>query len=230
MNPDKSASPIPLQIDIVSDIVCPWCVIGYLQLQRALQQMGEVFTLDIHWRPFELNPGMASGGQDIGEHLAQKYGSSGEQSRAIRERLTRLGESLGFHFDYFPGMCIYNTFRAHQLLHWARSEGRQSELKMALFEAYFSRRENVDDCSVLAATAGRAGLDPARAAEVLETGCYAGAVRTDQASWLEREVHAVPTFFFNRGFPVPGAQEAVTFVKVLERLRQFPAPESARAP
>jgi predicted DsbA family dithiol-disulfide isomerase len=227
---NNCASPVPLQIDIVSDIVCPWCVIGYLQLQRALRQMENAPPVAVHWRPFELNPGMASGGQDMGEHLAQKYGSTPEQSRGIRQRLSDLGESLGFHFDYYPGMRIYNTFMAHQLLHWAAMEGLQSELKMALFEAYFSHRENVGDPAVLVATAEGVGLDPLRATEVIATACYASAVRAEQTIWLERDVHAVPTFFFNGGFPVPGAQEAATFVKVLERVRKLPAPESVRAP
>jgi predicted DsbA family dithiol-disulfide isomerase len=217
---------IPLRIDIVSDVVCPWCIIGYKQLQRALDQLGDVFEPDIHWQPFELNPGMPAEGQDLGEHLAQKYGAPPEQGRAVRERLTRLGESLGFHFDYRDDMRIYNTFRAHQLLHWAGTLGKQTELQLALFEAFFSRGENVGDSGSLARVAARVGLDRDDARRVLDSERYAATVREEQAGWLEREVHAVPTFFFNGGYPVPGAQEPETFVRLLGRLRDREAAAS----
>ncbi|MEE4143581.1 MAG: DsbA family oxidoreductase [Halieaceae bacterium] len=209
---------IPLRIDIVSDVVCPWCIIGYKRLQQALVQVEDAFAVDIHWQPFELNPHMPARGQDLREHIAEKYGTSPEQSRGARAQLTALGDALGFTFDYYDGMRIYNTFLAHQLLHWSAGQGRQTELKLALFEAFFSRRENVGDTQLLAAVAARAGLDQREALEVLASGRYAQAVRQEQARWLEREVHAVPMFYFNDGYPVPGAQEAQTFVRVLEKL------------
>jgi predicted DsbA family dithiol-disulfide isomerase len=211
-------STLPLRIDIISDVVCPWCIIGYKQLQRALAQMEGRFTVDIHWQPFELNPQMPPEGQELREHIALKYGTTPEQSRGARSRLTELGASLGFSFDYFDGMRIYNTFLAHQLLHWAAPSGKQTELKLALFEAFFSRRENVGDKNMLALIAGRAGLDQGQAMEVLESGRYVQEVRREQAHWLDKEVHAVPMFYFNHSFPVPGAQEAQTFVRVLEKL------------
>jgi predicted DsbA family dithiol-disulfide isomerase len=213
-------STLPLRIDIVSDVVCPWCIIGYKQLQRALAQMEGRFTVDIHWQPFELNPQMPPQGQELREHIALKYGTTPEQSRGARSRLTELGASLGFSFDYFDGMRIYNTFLAHQLLHWAAYTGKQTELKLALFEAFFSRRENVGDPNMLALVAARAGLDQQQALEVLESGRYAQEVRREQAHWLNQEVHAVPMFYFNNSFPVPGAQEAQTFVRILEKLRE----------
>lgn len=214
------SSPIPLRIDIVSDVVCPWCIIGYKQLQRALLQLEDVFTVDLHWQPFELNPNMPPQGQELREHLAQKYGTNPEQSRGARARLTELGDDLGFTFDYFDGMRMYNTFKAHQLLHWAAEQGKQTPLKLALFDAFFSQRENVGDSQSLASVAGRVGLDPVAALEVLTTQRYAAAVRDEQARWLDREVHAVPMFYFNDSYPVPGAQEAQTFVRVLEKLQQ----------
>ena len=216
---DKTQALIPLRIDIVSDVVCPWCIIGYRQLARALDELDGVFDVQVHWQPFELNPNMPTEGQDIREHLAQKYGTSSEQSRQARDRLSALGESLGFKFDYFDGMRIYNTFKAHQLLHWAAEQGRQTELKMALFEAFFSRRENVGDNVILAEVAQRVGLSGTEAMAVLESARYAQTVREEQARWLDREVHAVPMFFFNDGYPVPGAQEAETFVRILKRIQ-----------
>ena len=216
---DNKQALIPLRIDIVSDVVCPWCIIGYRQLARALDELDGVFDVQVHWQPFELNPNMPTEGQDTREHLAQKYGTSSEQSRQARDRLSALGESLGFKFDYFDGMRIYNTFKAHQLLHWAAEQGRQTELKMALFEAFFSRRENVGDNVILAEVAQRAGLSDTEAMAVLESARYAQTVREEQARWLDREVHAVPMFFFNDGYPVPGAQEAETFVRILKRIQ-----------
>ena len=213
-----SSLPLPLRIDIVSDVVCPWCIIGYKQLQLALEQMAGCFEVDIHWQPFELNPHMPMQGQELREHLAQKYGASTQQSRGVRSRLTGLGESLGFKFDYFEGMRIYNTFQAHQLLHWAQGQGKQTELKLALFEAFFSRRENVADVDILGMVAGRVGLDSGQALEVLTNGRYADVVRREQSRWLDADVHAVPTFFFNDSYPVPGAQEPGTFVRILEKL------------
>ena len=127
----------PLQVDIVSDVVCPWCIIGYKQLQKALGSMAGQFDVTLRWHPFELNPRMPQDGQNLREHIFEKYGSSAEQSRAAKERLVTLGESLGFTFDYFDAMRMVNTFRAHQLLHWAGEQGRQTELKLELFDAFF---------------------------------------------------------------------------------------------
>jgi predicted DsbA family dithiol-disulfide isomerase len=209
----------PLQVDIVSDVVCPWCIIGYKQLQKALDILAGQFDVTIRWHPFELNPRMPEEGQNLREHLSQKYGSTIEQSKAAKARLMILGESLGFKFDYFDEMRMVNTFRAHQLLHWAGEQGRQTELKLALFDAFFSFREDVSDGQVLAAAAGRVGLPVTEALEVAEDGRYAQAVREEQQIWLDKEVHAVPTFLFNQKYMVPGAQEAETFVRVLNKIQ-----------
>jgi predicted DsbA family dithiol-disulfide isomerase len=208
----------PLQVDIVSDVVCPWCIIGYKQLIKALAGFSGQFEVTIHWHPFELNPGISDEGQDLHEHLAQKYGSSVSQSQAARARLSELGDSLGFTFDYYEGMRMVNTFRAHQLLHWAGEQERQTELKLALFEAFFSRREDVNDVELLAEVAGRVGLDSVLAKEVLSEGRYLQAVREEQHYWREEEVHAVPTFFFQQQYMVPGAQEAETFTRLLHKV------------
>lgn len=219
----------PLRIDIVSDVVCPWCIIGYKQLERALAELEGVFAAQIFWQPFELNPNMPPEGQDLREHITQKYGSTHQQSKSVRARMTELGDSVGFKFDYFDGMRMYNTFQAHQLLHWAQEQGLQSELKLALFEAFFSRRENVSDPQLLVDVAARVGLDADLARQVLDSARYAETVRTEQARWLDAEVHAVPTFYFNNGFPVPGAQDSETFVRVLNRIREKTQTDRAAA-
>jgi predicted DsbA family dithiol-disulfide isomerase len=177
------------------------------------------FDVTIRWHPFELNPCMPEEGQDLREHVAQKYGSSAAQSQEARSRLSALGEALGFTFDYFDGMRMVNTFRAHQLLHWANTRGRQTELKLALFEAFFSRREDVSDPGQLSAVAERAGLDRVEAGAVLADARFAPVVREEQQYWLEREVHAVPTFFFQQQYIVPGAQAAEAFVRLLQKIQ-----------
>lgn len=215
---------LPLQIDIVSDVVCPWCIIGYKQLQRALGSLPGQFDVTLRWHPFELNPEMPAGGEDLREHLARKYGASAEQGRGVRSHLTALGNALGFTFDYFDGMRMVNTFKAHQLLHWAAGEGRQTALKLALFEAFFSRREDVSDSGLLAAAARRVGLSQEEAAAVLADGRFASAVRAEEQAWLGREVYAVPHFLFNERYAVPGAQEADTFARFLTRIREIACP------
>lgn len=213
-----SARPREITIDIVSDVVCPWCVVGYLQLREALTALADRVVARVRWHPFELNPRMPQAGQALREHMAQKYGASEAQSRAARERLTAAGDALGFHFDYFDGMRMVNTFRAHQLLHWAAIQGLQSELQMTLFEAFFSRRQDVNDSAVLVDAARRTGLDAAVAAALLADGRYADAVREAEEVWRDREVYAVPTFVFQQQYSVPGAQEAETFARVMDRL------------
>lgn len=211
--------PLPLRVDIVSDVVCPWCIIGYKQLLKALAWMPEPFDVTVRWHPFELNPQMPPKGQELREHLAQKYGTTSAQSQGARARLSALGESLGFTFDYFDGMRMVNTFQAHQLLHWAAEQGKQTPLKLALFEAFFSQREDVSDAALLAEVAGRAGLDCAEANAVLSDERYARAVREEQQYWLEQDVHAVPTFYFQQQYMVPGAQEAEAFVRLLQKIQ-----------
>lgn len=219
MNMAAQPQALSLQVDIVSDVVCPWCIIGYKQLQKALASLPGQFEPVFNWHPFELNPQMPAEGQDLREHIAQKYGASAAQSQGARTRLKELGESLGFTFDYFAGMRMVNTFRAHQLLHWAGRQGRQTELKLALFEAFFSRREDVSEIDVLCEVATRAGLDGEAASAVLLDARYAAQVRQEQRYWLEREVHAVPTFLLQGQYIIPGAQEPEAFVRILQKIR-----------
>ena len=207
-----------IRIDIVSDVVCPWCVIGFKQLGQALEQLGDEVDADLHWHPFELNPQMPSEGQDLREHLAQKYGTTAAQSHAARERLTGIAKSLGVEFRFYDGMRVRNTFRAHQLLHWAGEQGRQTDLELALFDSYFSREEDVDDLDVLVAAAGRAGLDEELARAVVADGRYADAVREEQQFWLGKGINAVPSFILDGRYLIPGAQDPEVFVAALRRL------------
>ena len=215
-----SLSPAPLTIDIVSDVVCPWCVIGFKTLERALASLGVADTAVVRFRPFELNPHMPPGGQHLGEHIAQKNGSSSEQSRTARARLTSLGESLDFAFRFSESSRIYNTWKAHQLLHWAHESAgpkAQIALKLALFEAYFTEGLAVDEVPVLAAAAGRAGLDAEEAASVLYDERFASVVRDEAEAWRDRGIHAVPSVVINDRSLLTGAQSEDVFERALTR-------------
>jgi predicted DsbA family dithiol-disulfide isomerase len=207
-----------IRIDIVSDVVCPWCIIGYKQLEQALSRLEGEVEADIHWHPFELNPMMPPEGQNLREHIAEKYGTDPKESPQMRERLRRIGASLGFSFTYSDDMRIVNTFRAHQLLFWAEQHGKKTELELALFERFFSKQENVDDPEVLAAAAEGIGLDRAEAVEVLADARYAADVREQQRFWLSQGIQAVPSFILERRHLIPGAQDADVFVDAIERL------------
>ncbi len=209
-----------LQVDIVSDVVCPWCVIGYKQLEKALTMVSGEFHAEIRWHPFELNPQITQAGEDLREHIARKYGGGPERGNATRDHLTSLGHSLGFEFDYFEGMRVVNTFRAYQLLHWAALHGKQTDLKLALFEAFFSRRQDVNDPAVLVALCGQVDLPVAEAASVLDDERFAVEVREQEQFWRDRDVYVVPTFRFQGQYVVPGAQEAEAFVRVFNKIRE----------
>lgn len=175
-----------LRIDIVSDVVCPWCIVGYRQLEKALHASGTDYEL--HWQPFELNPNMPPEGQNLREHLAEKYGATTEQSQENRLRITQAGAALGFAFNFVDDMRMHNTFNVHQLLHWAEQQGRMHDLKQALFAAHFTHCRNLSDNNVLADVANEIGLDRTEALAVLADQCFASAVRAAEKN-LDRTGH-----------------------------------------
>ncbi len=212
-----------LKIDIVSDVVCPWCIIGYKQLQKALEMVGDEVEPQITWHPFELNPKMLPEGEAISEHVARKYGASAEQSAANRQRLKDTGERLGFEFQYGPGMRIYNTFKAHQLLTWAgdtQGGEAQTRLKLALFTAYFQDNRDVSDEEVLLDIVGQVGLDPDAGRAILNDPDNEAEVRAHLDHWIEQGISGVPAIIFDGKYLVPGAQEAETFVNVIRKVRE----------
>lgn len=214
----RNDSPRSVQVDIVSDVVCPWCVVGFLQLGRALQAEG--LKAQVRWHPFELNPDMPAEGQNLYAHIREKYGSTREQSDQVRRHLVALGAELGFVFDFAPESRIYNTFAAHQLLDWAEGQNRQTELKQALFTAYFSSGQDITQPDVLVAAAARAGLDQAAARQVLDTGTHAEPVRRKQAFWIERGISGVPSMVFATRYLVTGAQGVPNYARILQRCRE----------
>ncbi|SDA47173.1 MULTISPECIES: DsbA family oxidoreductase [unclassified Janthinobacterium] len=214
----SATTPTPIRIDFVSDVSCPWCVIGLKSLEQALAKLDGTVQADIHFQPFELNANMPAEGEDIGEHIARKYGSTEEQMAQSREAIRARGEQLGFTFAMDKRGRIYNTFDAHRLLHWAALEGRQKQLKMALFDAYFTQGQNPSSHDVLLKVAGDVGLDTAKAAEVLASGAYADEVRAQERFYQQNGINSVPAVIINERHLISGGQPPEVFEQALRQI------------
>ena len=213
-----ATTPTPVRIDFVSDVSCPWCVIGLKSLEQALSTLQDTVAAEIHFQPFELNANMGPEGQDIGEHIAQKYGSTPEQMAQSREAIRARGESLGFTFSMDKRGRIYNTFDAHRLLHWAELAGRQRELKMALFDAYFTQGQDPSSHEVLVKAAADAGLDPDTALEILTSGKYADEVRAREQFYQQNGISSVPAIIINERHLISGGQPPEVFEQALRQI------------
>ena len=207
----------PIKIDFVSDVSCPWCVIGLRALQDAIARVEDVATTEIHFQPFELNPDMVAEGEDTTEHLAKKYRLTPEQAASNRESIRARGAALGFEFRLDKRNRIYNTFDAHRLLHWAELEDRQLALKEALFRTYFTEGESPASHEVLIRLAGEVGLDPVRAKEILASDTYAEDVRKRERFYLDNGIHAVPAVIINERFLISGGQPVEVFERALRQ-------------
>lgn len=207
-----------LKIDFVSDVSCPWCVIGLGGLDQALQRLDGQVSADIHFQPFELNPAMGADGQNIVEHIGQKYGSTPEQSAANRAMIKDRAASVGFTMQTGPESRIYNTFDAHRLLHWAGIVGHQKALKQALFEAYFTNGRHMGDFDVLVDAATKAGLEADAAREVLVSGRYADEVRAAEEHWRRAGIISVPAVIVNDRYLISGGQPAEYFEQALRQI------------
>ena len=209
----------PLRIDVVSDVMCPWCTIGYGQLKKALDEAGTDYQLN--WHPFELNPNMPKEGQNLREHVAEKYGTTPEQSAQSRQSMTALGKEVGFDFQFSDDMRMHNTFQTHQLLHWSKEFGRMHDLKQALFTAHFTHRRNLSDMEVLADIAGEIGLDREEAIAILKDDRFASVVRQEEAFWLQQGIQGVPAVIFDRKHLVTGAQGVDNYASILKQLEEM---------
>lgn len=209
-----------MRIDFVSDVSCPWCAIGLKSLDKALQNVRDEITVDMHFQPFELNPGMAPEGQDIAEHITEKYGSTPEQQAQSREMIRQRGEAVGFTFDMGKRGRIYNTFDAHRLLHWAEGQGQQRALKEKLFEAYFTKGESPASHEVLLRVAGEVGLDVEAARQVLESTAYADEVRQLEYYWQRAGIRSVPAIVINQRHLISGGQPPEVFEQALRQIAQ----------
>ena len=214
-----------LKIDFVSDVSCPWCVIGLKALDQAIKRIGSDITTIIYFQPFELNPKMAAEGQEITEHITEKYGITPAQANANRENIRARGAELGFKFAMAnePGggrSRIYNTLDAHRLLHWAatQSPGLQKALKEALFKAYFTDGQSPGSYDVLVRVAGEVGLDVAGARGVLASGEYADEVREREQFYLSQGISSVPAVIINDRHLISGGQPVDIFEQALRQI------------
>ena len=221
-----SESRVPrLSVDIVSDVMCPWCIIGWLKFRKVIDHFAGRLDFRVQWHPFELNPDMPAAGEDAAEHVMRKYGISAEQSRANTGRLAAIAGELGFTFNRGPDFRMRNSFDAHRLLTWAGAveepdqdgpTGVQTELKLALFKAHFTDNRDVGDAQVLANVAASVGLDRDGAAAILGSGEFGEMVRTEEAYWADRNITGVPAFILGGRMLIPGAQDPDVFIRVIE--------------
>ena len=208
-----------MRIDFVSDITCPWCAIGLHTLLQAIEHVGTTVTIELHFQPFELNPGLPHEGEPIADYAARKYGASAVQLAERQTLIRQRAAALGLHF--LPRTHVYNTFDAHRLLHWAAAQGRQLELKRALLRAYHERGQNPAAPEVLLAAAGEAGLDRWAAGDMLGRGLLADEVRSIVRRWQRMGVDAVPATVIDGQQLMQGAQSVEDYEHAL---RRFAAP------
>jgi predicted DsbA family dithiol-disulfide isomerase len=206
-------------VEIFSDVVCPWCAVGKRRFEAALGQFEHADEIDVVWRAYELDPhAPARRKGDYVDRLARKYGMTREQAVSANERLTAVAaaEGLDFHFERAQSG---NTFDAHRLLHYARAAGpgRQDAFKERLFVAYFTEGAAIGEAEILVRLAAEVGLDPAECADILTGDRYADEVRADEREALELGVTGVPFFVVDGKFGIPGAQDADTILRVLQR-------------
>ena len=208
-----------MKIDFVSDIACPWCAVGLNALEIALKNIGGDIPVELHFQPFELNPQMGPEGEDAVAYLSAKYGISAEQiarnQAAIRER----GAAVGFSFG--TRARVWNTFDAHRLLHWAGEEGpagAQRSLKHALLQAYHGQGYNPSDAEVLLGAAVSAGLDAARAREVLGSDEFSAEVRQAESFWQQAGIRSVPSVVVNDRHLIQGGQPPEVFEQALRQI------------
>jgi predicted DsbA family dithiol-disulfide isomerase len=218
-----------IKLDLISDVVCPWCIIGYKRLQQAIRASGAGDRIDIEWQPFELNPGMPAEGENLRAHIARKYGSSAEEYQRTQANLEQLGTELDFRFDFFDDMKIVNTEDAHILLDYAQGFGKQTELQMRLFDAYFNERKDISDWQVLQGELQQLGLDADAGLLRLESSEARERVKTAETFWQGHGISSVPTMVFNRSSALTGAQPVAVYQQVLTELLTDETPANPRA-
>lgn len=213
-----------MQIEIWSDVVCPWCAVGKAHLDTALQGFSQAEEVEIRWRSFELDPGAPAVREGTYvEQLARKYLTSDEQATAMIAQMTGAAAAAGveFHLDRArPG----NSFDAHRVVQLAADRGRQHEMKTRLLRAYVCEGALIGDHETLVGLATEVGLAPDEVRAVLGSEEYAEAVRADEQLACDREITAVPTFVIDGRFVVPGAQQPDVLLQALERARALTHP------
>jgi predicted DsbA family dithiol-disulfide isomerase len=212
-----------VSIDFVSDVVCPWCALGATALEQAIENVSGEVSVELTYKPFELNPNMPPEGEKAVEHLMRKYGRTAEDVAAGKAMQIARGEAIGFTFDLEKRSHFYNTFDAHRLLLWALQEGRQVALKKILLRGYFTDGQNPSDRETLVRLAAEAGLDAAAAQEVLASGAFAKEVRELEAFYQQRGINSVPAMVLNGRHLVSGSQSVEYYEQMLRQMAKEPA-------
>jgi len=219
-----------ISVDIWSDVMCPWCAIGYTQFARAVAALDGEIEVETRWMPFELNPDMPPEGRPQADHLAAVYGRSPEELAEMRRAMLARAEAVGFPMAAAgPGgepAMMWNTFEAHKLLRWALAEAgpeAQSRLKLALLEAHFRDHRRVGEREVLLEIAAEQGFDRVKAAEALDDEALAIATRMEEQRGREAGINSVPSFVFAGRYLVPGAQEPEVFAATIRKVAELAA-------
>ena len=215
-----------LRIDLVSDVACPWCAIGYRRLEQALEALDGEVDVELVWQPFELNPDMPPEGEPILEHLCRKYGQDAASIERTQGEMMTLAAELGLNFEGARQRRAHNTFDAHRVLAWAAEHGRETALQLALFDAYFGEAKRPSDPAVLREKAEQAGLDGDAAEDVARSRRYADTVRAAERRFMESGVTAVPGFVLDGRYLIKGAQPPG---RLAEAIRQVANEAAERA-
>ncbi len=223
-----SSAPRKMTIDIYSDVMCPWCIIGYGQLQKGLAELDGEIEAEIRWRPFELNPDMPAEGEERSEHIARKYRRTAEETRGVQNQMRSVAEQAGVSLDFTgegdaPPAMMWNTFDAHKVLGWAlhvQGIDAQNRLKLALFEAHFNHRRNIGQRDVLLDVVEETGLDRAAAEAALDDPQIAQHVRAEQAQAHDLNITGVPAMIVEGKMLIPGAQAPEVYVNALRRVAE----------
>ena len=209
-----------LKIEIVSDIMCPWCIIGYKNLEAALKQLSETIEAKVSWWAFELNPDMPKAGLSIDDYLQQKYGLSAIEGKRKMQQVTEAGKKAGFTFNFDDDRIMINSFDCHRLLLWSKQYEKQTALKLALFDAHFTNAIFLNEQENLLKVVASVGLDKERAQVILDGDEYANEVRAEQQKAQQMGISAVPTFIINEKYSISGGQAVETFVQALTQISE----------
>ena len=206
-----------LKIEIVSDVVCPWCVIGFENLKKAIKELEDELTFEISWKPYELHPEIPTNGYDKELYMQQKFGSN--RGKGVYDEIIDIGKDLDFDFNFSKTERIPNTFLAHRLLWYAEQKNLQNELSENLFYAYFTEGKDIGSIEVLASIASELGLDKLKIISFLESETGSKEVEDQKLESIERSIGAVPTYIINDQYLIQGGQQPETFTAFLRKIQ-----------
>lgn len=205
-----------MQIDVISDTVCPWCFIGKRRLAKALAQRPDV-PFDVRWRAYRLDPTIPPEGYERKAYLQAKFGDT-ERVKAAGETIRQLGESLGIRFAFESIERAPNTLDSHRLIRWAGTAGVQDEVVERLFSSYFEQGRDISDRSVLREIAAEAGMDAELVADLLAQDADSALVEREDALAHQMGVTGVPTFIIANKYAASGAQEPEAFLQIIDKV------------